>query len=134
MDQFMRVAMRRKYSAIEFLVPGALGRITQGVAPDPGAPGAHDRAPGGDGMDTGAAAGSEHGHSPSVPVEVDNISTSCSIRWVRPIQAAGRIALTQSAKDGMKPRSSRMCCSPTHRVGMTRPVESLMVGPKIVPP
>jgi hypothetical protein len=29
-----------------------------------------------------------------------------------PIHGSGRIALTQSAKDGIRPRSSRTCCSP----------------------
>ena len=35
----------------------------------------------------------------------------------RPIHGSGRIAFTQSAKDGMKPRSSRTCCSPIQRTG-----------------
>ena len=42
------------------------------------------------------------------------------------------MAFTQSAKLGMKPRSSLTCCSPTQRVGMMRPVESVRVRPKIV--
>src|ERR1017187_665711 len=50
----------------------------------------------------------------------------------RPIQRFGRIAVAQSAKDGMNPRSSRTCCSPTHRVGMTRPVERVIVAWRIV--
>jgi hypothetical protein len=48
------------------------------------------------------------------------------------IQGSGRMAFTQSAKDGMKPRSSMTCCSPTQRVGITRPDDSVMVGPKMV--
>jgi hypothetical protein len=42
------------------------------------------------------------------------------------------MARIQSAKDGMKPRSCWTCCSPTQRVGITRPVDELIVGPKIV--
>jgi hypothetical protein len=38
--------------------------------------------------------------------------------------------VTQSAKLGMKPRSSRTCCSPISRTGTTRPVEIMIVGPK----
>ena len=56
------------------------------------------------------------------------VSKLASRRSARPIQGSGRMALTQSAKDGMKPRSSRTCCSPIHLTGMTRPVESVMVG------
>ena len=55
-----------------------------------------------------------------------------SILSVRPIQGSGRIALTQSVKLGMNPRSSRTCCSPTQRVGMILPVDSVIVGPKTV--
>jgi hypothetical protein len=33
------------------------------------------------------------------------------------IQDTGRMVFAQSAKDGTKPRSSRTCCSPTHRNG-----------------
>ena len=62
----------------------------------------------------------------------DCSTTSASIFSVRPIQASGRIALTQSVKLGMKPRSSRTCCSPTQRVGMILPVDSVIVGPKTV--
>ena len=40
--------------------------------------------------------------------------------------------MTQSVKLGMNPRSSRTCCSPTHRVGMILPVDSVIVGPKTV--
>src|SRR3546814_1477020 len=48
----------------------------------------------------------------------------------RPIHGSGRIERTQSAKLGMKPRSSRTCCSPTSRTGTTRPVDSVIVTPK----
>ena len=54
------------------------------------------------------------------------------MRPARPIQGKGRMARIQSAKDGMKPRSSLTCCSPTQRVGITLPVESVSVRPKIV--
>jgi hypothetical protein len=50
-----------------------------------------------------------------------------------PSRAMARIARIQSANDGMKPRSSLTCCSPTQRVGMTLPFESVSVGPKTVP-
>lgn len=59
-------------------------------------------------------------------------STSASIRCVRPIQGAGWIARAQSAKDGIWPRSSRTCCSPTHRAGITLPVDRVIVAPKMV--
>jgi hypothetical protein len=38
----------------------------------------------------------------------------------RPIQGSGRIARTQSAKDGIKPRSSRTCCSPKRLADLAR--------------
>ena len=50
----------------------------------------------------------------------------------RPIHGSGRMQRTQSANDGMKPRSSFTCCSPTQRVGTTRPEESVSVDLKIV--
>ena len=53
--------------------------------------------------------------------------------FVTRTSGSGRIAFTQSPKDGMKPKSSRTCCSPTHLVGMTRPVASVIVEPNIVP-
>ena len=49
---------------------------------------------------------------------------SLSINAVR-----GSLDRAQSAKLGMKPRSSRTCCSPTQRVGMTRPVDRVRVFP-----
>lgn len=52
-------------------------------------------------------------------------STSASIFTVRPIQGAGRIARAQSAKLGICLRSSRTCCSQTHRVGITLPDDSV---------
>ena len=54
------------------------------------------------------------------------------ISWGGPSTARGRIALTQSANDGMQPRSSRTCCSPIQRTGMARPSAFVMVVPKIV--
>src|ERR1035437_10178159 len=61
-------------------------------------------------------------------------SMSCSV-WIsldaRPIHRFGRIAFAQSANEGMNPRSSRTCCSPIHLVGMMRPVESVIVVPKM---
>ena len=59
-----------------------------------------------------------------------NGSTLRWIGWARPIQGSGRMQRTQSAKHGMKPRSSRTCCSPISRTGTTRPVEIVIVGPK----
>ena len=59
-------------------------------------------------------------------------STSVSRRCARPIHGSGRMQRTQSANDGMKPRSSFTCCSPTQRIGTTRPEESVSVDPKIV--
>ena len=55
-------------------------------------------------------------------------STSRWIGWARPIQGSGRMQRTQSAKLGMKPRSSRTCCSPISRTGTTRPVEIVISG------
>jgi hypothetical protein len=49
-----------------------------------------------------------------------------------PHQGKGRMARIQSAKDGMKPRSSFTCCSPTQRVGIILPVDSFSVGPNTV--
>src|SRR3546814_8747750 len=57
-------------------------------------------------------------------------STCLWMGCARPIHGSGRIERTQSAKLGMKPRSSRTCCSPTSRTGTTRPVDSVIVTPK----
>src|SRR5229473_1739816 len=77
--------------------------------------------------------GAVHGQAPSeVLAGGYGGSTSRSICCVRPIHGSGRIHFIQSAKDGMRPRSSTTCCSPTQRVGMTRPDDKVMVGPKTV--
>jgi hypothetical protein len=57
-------------------------------------------------------------------------STSLWIGCARPIHGSRRMQRTQSAKLGMKPRSSITCCSPISRTGTTRPVETVIVGPK----
>lgn len=54
------------------------------------------------------------------------------LRPARPIHGTERIARAQSAKLGMKPRSSRTCISPMRRTGTTRPVESVSVAPNTV--
>ena len=46
----------------------------------------------------------------------------CRIRD-RPIHGPGRIAVTQSANQGIEPRPSRSCCSPISLVGTTRPAD-----------
>ena len=47
----------------------------------------------------------------------------------RPIQGSILMARTQSAKEGMRPKSSRTCCSPIQRVGIILPAEFVTVGP-----
>jgi len=46
------------------------------------------------------------------------------MRPTRPIHRSGRMHRTQSAKDGMRPRSSMRCCSAIKRTGTTRPVDT----------
>src|SRR6516165_4422563 len=81
--------------------------------------------------DVQAQIGAVHGQAPSA-IEETSCSSSHAMRCVRLIQGSGRMHLTQSANDGMYPRSSITCCSPTQRVGMTRPEDKVMVGPKMV--
>jgi hypothetical protein len=40
------------------------------------------------------------------------------------------ISRSQSAIVGMRPKSSRQCCSPIQRTGIFFPVEMMIVGPK----
>ena len=105
-------------------------RACRGGVPEPLPAGRHRAKP--SLADRGADRPDQSSQVTSTTGEARCESTRASIRSVRPIQGSGRIALTQSAKLGMNPRSSRTCCSPTHRVGITRPVERVIVGPKTV--
>src|ERR1700678_3386693 len=80
--------------------------------------------------DVEAEIGAVHGQAPPVVAAVANGSTCLWIGCARPIHGSGRMQRTQSAKLGMKPRSSTTCCSPISRTGTTRPVETVIVGPK----
>ena len=61
-----------------------------------------------------------------------SLTSPGSRRPARPIHGSGRMHLTQSAKDGIRPRSSKTCCSPIKRTGTWRPVLLTIVIPKIV--
>ena len=54
----------------------------------------------------------------------DNRSELC-------IHLAGLIVFNQSSAVGMQPMSSLTCCSPIHLTGITFPVDTVIVVPKI---
>jgi hypothetical protein len=52
---------------------------------------------------------------------------STSSFFVLPIQGSGIICLSQSCIDGINPKSSATCCSPTQRVGIFLPLDNMIV-------
>lgn len=131
-DDLLRLAVIGEHLAVERLACRAAVRVAQRLSCELARGGSHDRAPAVMDGDVERKIGGVPSRWLSIGLGDAGVSTSRSMRRACPIQGSGRIAFTQSAKEGMKPRSSMTCCSPIQRVGITRPDDSVMVGPKIV--
>src|SRR5579872_5513620 len=129
-DEFLRLLMVGEHLPIETVTRGAMGRIGACVRRQFAGRGADDGAPSITDGNVEAEIGAVHRHPPPTDAVAANGSTSLWIGCARPIQGSGRMQRAQSAKLGMKPRSSNTCCSPIRRTGTTRPVEMVTVAPK----
>src|SRR5579883_415425 len=119
----------REHLAIEAVARFAMRRVATLAPRQLARGGPDDGAPAVMGGDVKTQIGAVHDQGPPDATAAKG-STCLWIGCARPIQGSGRIQRTQSAKLGMKPRSSTTCCSPISRTGTTRPVEMMMVAPK----